>query len=584
MFGCLLCSFGAAFIMSIDFGSQYLKIAESTFSGIPQMVKVDTLVSIPTAITLKKPINMTNIPDKFDEIPVKFRNKALYTLKKHPELGYEFLLRVVGRNETEFHTSQYLQPMEAFATYITDLVFTINKGVAYTVVIPSYWAPPQREFVQTAFKIYNLPVEAIIDDATALASLYGATRYTRYQKKSHNVMFVDVGATSLKVIGLTFQWQGESSIANETVNEFSEKVGGYYFAKAISESRNISMKKAYKILKFSDPESYKEEIKNITSTMRKVLVDCADKLRVRTNNTQYPKNSFDIDEVQLIGGASAPRFIAELVRNATGAKDVRKDFNAAEAIATGGVYFTQAARGTTADPPTKLSRLTPLSIDVRCGNVTARACQKGANCKETVYISSRGCDRIDVTAPAWILPEGSPTTLNSYELVNMTDFYVGRYDLGIGYVMIDPPDRVKGVSWCRNQTCAPIAAKWESAVNPAVSGAMPFLRAFSNTSNAVRVHDHYLQKTQELMRAFPPDIFDQMTGEIAWYVRPIKAAFDLEQLPSWSGEELKNAYLTMRRFLDFLIEQQAQVNEELQRLHAKGTENFKEGPDLTSDL
>ena len=58
------------------------------------------------------------------------------------------------------------------------------------------------------------------------------------------------------------------------------------------------------------------------------------------------------------------------------------------------------------------------------------------------------------------------------------------------------------------------------------------------------------------MRALNPGKFDQMTREAAWYVRLIKAACDLKQLKSRSGDELKNAYLTLQQLLDFLIEQQ----------------------------
>ena len=99
--------------LGIDLGSQYIKVAESTISGVPRILKdSNNKVSIPSAAALKHPIDLLNVPSNLSDFYIKFGAAALPVLKKNPELGHEFLPRVIGRNGSSFDTSKYLTATE----------------------------------------------------------------------------------------------------------------------------------------------------------------------------------------------------------------------------------------------------------------------------------------------------------------------------------------------------------------------------------------------------------------------------------------------------------------------------------------
>lgn len=529
-------------------------MAQSTIISGPKMITFGTKSMIPSAATIKEPIDFDNIPDDMSNFQIKFGDKALHTLKHHPEFGYKFLPRVIGRNNTEFHTSKYLTPPELLSLFFVDITKDLPKHATLTLAVPSYYTSTQRQAIIDALKIYSFPVEAIVDDVSCLITLYGATRYLRYEKRSHNVMFIDIGATSFKVYGATFVWVGDESIANETVNEFSESVGGYFFAKAIAEHKNISFNKAEKIMRnLKSIDGYEEVLLPYINIINKTLRYATDKVSVLTNNTGFKKNSKRVDEVQIIGGCSGFPFIINLIKDATNCTNILKDFNAYEAIALGAVYHTEYLRNLTRFPPTQFARQQPFTLKVQC-NATQNVCQRGATCKEAVYEKSYGCDNLYVLANPNQIGEGVNPVLYTYEMTNLSNIYFTRHDVGIGHIYFDQvKQRVAGVTWCRNQTCWPIASKVSHNPNPEMKHGIEFLKAYSKEENKRRMINKLAVDVEKLVSIINFDELENLP-DLAWILRPIKADFDIGTLRSRTVKQLKSYVDDLKKVIGVLMQ------------------------------
>lgn len=539
-------------ILGIDLGSQYIKMAESTISGDPRVIKdASNSAAIPAAAATKKPIDLDNLPEKLDDFPIFFGSKALKVLKRKPENGYEFLPMTIGRANTSFHTSKNISTPEFLSLYFMDHILNHGNTNGLTFALPSFWTPNQRESLLNAMKLYKMPVEAVIDDVEALTAHYAATRYTRYQKKSRNVLFVDMGSTSFKVYGVTFRWnrKGQYSIANETANEWSEKVGGYYCARVVAAKENISIKKASQRIQ-QDSGRYYYLFRNQTNIMETLLKRANSKVQHATKFSKFEKNSNVIDEVQLIGAASKMPFVRQLIANVTNCTNILRDFNINEEISVGTVYCVQNHRGLSKTPTVFLGRLTPLSYSIKCDGYRT-VCDRGNNCKDTVRFDNWGCDVLEVVAKESEIPEGASPILASYKLLNMTDMNFTRGEKGVGIVTMQKSGepKIEGVTWCKGTNCYPIPAQYDDHPNPEMKHGIKFLTAFSMADQERRKRQRYLSDIELYLSYFDFDKFDQFSPDVKWELEPIKAYYEMGTLPTLKVEELKEYAATLRRVI-----------------------------------
>ena len=485
---------------------------------------------------------------KLDDFPILFGADALRILKRKPQNGYEFLPKTIGRGNTSFHTSQNITTPEFFALMWMDYILDHGNTNGLTFAVPSYWTDIQKASLANSLKLYRMPLEAIVDDVEAVTAHYAATRYTRYQKKTRNVLFVDFGATSFKVYGITFQWnrKGQFSIANETANEWSEKVGGYYCAKVVAAKENISIKKATQRI-IQDSNRYLYLFKNQTVIIETLLKRALSRLQHQTKFAKFEKNSFQVDEVQLIGGASKMPFLRQLIINITNCTNILRDFNLNEEISVGTVYCVQNHRGLSKTPVVFLGRLTPLTYSVRCDGYRS-VCDRGNKCKDNVRFDHWGCDVLDVVGKEDEMPEGSPRILSTYKLLNISDMNFTRGQKGIGIVQMAKTGeaKIEGVTWCKGTECYPIAAQYNEHPNPEMKHGLKFLTAFSKGENERRKKTKYIEDINLYLSFFDLENFDTFPPDIKWILNPWKAYLEMGTLRSLTVDELKEGAQTLR--------------------------------------
>jgi len=521
--------------LGIDLGSQYIKVAESTISGVPRILKdSNNKVSIPSAAALKHPIDLLNVPSNLSDFYIKFGAAALPVLKKNPELGHEFLPRVIGRNGSSLDTSKYLTATELFSLYILDFLFKYKNEAKIAVAIPSYWTPNQKRALSDSFDIFRIPIIGIMEDSIAISSLYSATKTHRYTNKSRNVIFVDIGATSVKVSAQTFIWYGNYSIVNETANEWSEQVGGYFMAKKIAEKKGISIKKATKLLYQSNSDSLVqylgEEMYEITRVIQTACLKMLDKVQSLPNNTN------EIDEVQLIGGASLIRFIPDLVKNATKFEKVSRDFNANEAIALGSVIAAEFKDGISKYPPSRLLPIPPYTMSVTC-NITHAYCYKGTQCRSTIVEEgTNGCSVLKFVADPKEVPEGVDYVFTQYKLTNISNYTFTSESKGY-FEMLIPYTKLNRVVWCTNGNCSLINSELMGHYHGSFK-AIDFLDKYTKEDNNRRQKERLSAQLAEVSGTIEKVFIQFLPDELQPRIHAIQNAILNGETASWGVNDL----------------------------------------------
>jgi len=447
--------------ITVDLGSQYIKSAESSVSGRPNIhLDPSNNVFVPSAAALRNEQIVLEYKkgNGFESFSPRFGSQAVAILKRKPHLGVEFLPRTIGRSNSSFDRSKVFSPSELLALYLQDYAKGFGVSPQFTFIVPFYWTRVQKKALSDICSQAGVGIENVIDDLTSMASHYSSTLYSRFVNKSRNVLFVDVGATSVKTYGFVFQNMDDSIVVNETVNGWNELTGGYFFAEAVSKAKGISMKKAYKILSSPGVETYADLLNSSLTTLKNTIREAAQTMESYIENQVAQKNSRVIDEIQIIGGATKYKFVYEAIKEATNCTKIFRDFDPIEGIAIGGVYSSIMIDGMSVVPPCQVHRKPFSSISVTCGQ-THKYCQKGAICRELITESgSKGCEYIGITADPRHIPEGVDTMITEYKLLNISKLRNDEDSDYTGYIYMSPPSPIVSyVQWCKNVTCYPIA-------------------------------------------------------------------------------------------------------------------------------
>ena len=528
-------------IIGLDFGNQFFKFSETTISGFPKMYRdSNNKIPIPSAAAINKPIDFDNLTN-ISEINIKFGYQALRILKKKPELGYEFLPRVLGRKNTSFHTSKYCTQTELLSLYFMDFFNRLQRTPQLAIAVPFYWTTLQRKAITDALDIYHIPLLGIMEDYTALATLYSSLRYNRYLNASRNILFVDIGGTSVKIIGLSFIWRGNYSVINETASEWSEKTGGYYFAKAISKNKSISMNKAYKILINSDSSQYLPLIQNEINIIKTLLIDATSHFLSRVKVFgNLPNNSNEIDEIQLIGGSSTLKFLPEIIKNITNCNKILKDFNPNEAIALGATLAAQFKEGTSIYPPSRVFPIPEQSLSLMC-NITHSYCQKGTHCRHRIIEEhTDSCSIVKIIADPTHLPEGTDHILAQYRLLNISNLTITDKTYSKGYFdLFEPYSRLNNLNWCNESLCLPIKFENANQFIYDMPRGVDFLKVFSDHENERRFKEKLISQISEIITVFQPNHINSLSFDNKNKFEIIKNSLLNGEIKFWEKNKLE---------------------------------------------
>jgi molecular chaperone DnaK (HSP70) len=264
---------------------------------------------------------------------------------------------------------------DAAAISILGYIDLVAKGETLEhvgLVFPAYYTLWEREVWRTAL---NISISEF-DDVEAVTLNYLIQKDV---KKATTVLFVDVGATSVKAYAVTFS---ENRTATRRSYAIDKSAGGAYLSKSLipllreragvpqttdAEDRRLfaAAERAKFELGESDSSTVIFEIAGVSRTATvnasdfqtgylDSLVDAVVKVAVRASTGVM------VDEVELIGGSSKLRVIDTALKKALNGKLVGHSLDPDFAIATGGAYALQFALNQSQLPPVNLS--TPFSL------------------------------------------------------------------------------------------------------------------------------------------------------------------------------------------------------------------------------
>jgi hypothetical protein len=321
----------------------------------------------------------------------------------------------------------------AFLSLLLESVGKELQARALGIVVPAFWTQRQIRIVTDACDAYDLPVRAVVDDRTAIAALFSAQRGSRLDCSRVHVLFVDVGATSVKAHSARFEYRDNAIIANNTAYVWSERAGGYHFARAVARAKDITVRKAMKqVARAAD--LYEAELAEVARVIREAYREAA-------------RNGGTIDEVQVLGGASGLPAVFDLIKRSTNGTTVRREFAAQEALARGGVLATLLKQEIIPFFPTVVHRRSVFSMNFTC-NSTQVFCERGKFCPSQLVESTGSCTEATITGDSSELPEGLGNVMATIK-VNLSK--------GTGYFTFDSPDPVvTKVRRCIADDCSPL--------------------------------------------------------------------------------------------------------------------------------
>ena len=450
--------------LGIDFGSEYIKTAESTISGEPKMRFSPSGQNYRAAAAARKPQFVTGYNSSIspEQAQMRYGQSALSILKKHPESGYEFLPRVIGRFNTSFHTSNIFSSQELMVLYLQNFMKSYTAIPTVIGAVPSYWTHQMKMELASIIRVADIPFNGLIEDKTAVANHYAVINHKKFVNQSRNVLFVDVGATSVKAYGYIFNTNGTHSFANETVYEWSENSGSYFFAKKISEARHISMKKAQRFFRERSSSEYIDDIKVPLEEFISVLNRSVQSFKeVLEFGKIFPGNSKVIDEVQVFGGASKVDVITKAIKQVVNDTKILYEFNQNEAIAKGIIYQQALHDQTIQAEPVIVNNVPTATLLLATDTKFYIYCRKSVGCQSPLIFSDdANTTTLRIIAHHEHRPEGCLPIQEYIELTNLTALPIPHDDYNTsisGQVFLRMPfPEITYTRWCLNDTCYPI--------------------------------------------------------------------------------------------------------------------------------
>jgi hypothetical protein len=531
-------------ILGIDFGSQFMKMAKSTTDFQLKIVTdpITNSVTHPSAAAIKfrKPVSFPISLDDFDNSEVWTGQRGLPLLKRNASTGIQFLPRGVGRaRNTEFHTSQVANVTELLALQFFQMVQKVLPFQSVTVAVPSYFTLGQYFVIGEICRAFSIPVVAIVPDTHAIFNLYGALRVNRFASRPKHVLFVDVGATATKVYSGTFTYINEGpgdegTIVNQTAGEWTEQVGGYYFAKAIAQEKGISYSKAQKTLLRTQGEGLEDLVEKELSVLEDIIrtvIETAEQKAV-------------IDELQVIGGASNFNFVVQTIKRATNLT-IRRDFNSNEAIALGALLTGISMEEASPYLQTGIEMLPMVTLNVTCGNQSQVQQVKGdfSNKLLTFDDLTEACTEFDVVADPETLPVGVNPVIGRYAAKdNVTLSGSGNFTVTL---QIDAPhSRVRAVRWCQSSQCqeseTELRSLWENDLDGAFAFLRPYLDSIAKRDLRSEIHGLLGRINSLFARILRSNVEAtfQPTEEMKQWVAEINALNETDGLESLDGRTL----------------------------------------------
>jgi hypothetical protein len=496
--------------VGVDIGSQFFKLSRSQPDGtvriVPNPIRNSVGIASAAAVKFRSPHSLPLSRRDYEDIEVRFEDSALSLLKRNATLGAEFPPRTLGRNRSStFHTSTTAGELPLFALSLRNALRHVAPFSRLCASVPSFWTRQQLFALSQSCSALQMSLTAIVSDAQAVLTLYAVTWLPRFRLSPRRVMFVDVGATSAKVYSGQFSYDNSVPTRDfvrveQLSSSWSERTGSLHFAEAIAAATNISMSKARKLLSRGGGDAYR-------AVVAREVLDLEVLVRGAVGE--------GVDEIQLIGGASALRFVADAVSRA-GNVTARRDLPANEAVAVGAVIVAMLEEGASPYIDVQFAPVPSLTLNVTCGDAVAQYCKRGKFCERNITLEmDERCEELLLVGDIDELPIGVSRVVGAYRIPAF-ELAGSKWKAS---VVLGPPDAViESVEWCneKNQCVSKKPEEVLAETPDAFEFALNYLGAQGNrdTRKAITALVERLNAVRAKMDQANVDAPYPMTGEM----------------------------------------------------------------------
>ena len=355
---------------------------------------------------------------------------------------------------------------------------------------PNYWTLAQREVLFQAMKLANLPFLGLIDDTSAIIQLYAVQHSRKFIYESHSVLFVDFGASSFRAYRVVFTSNGTDPLGRQTSYEFSERVSGIGLIRRIAEHEGCSFSQAQKRL-IANPNPYADLL----------VLD----MEVVYDLVQSAVNG-EIDEVQLIGGASRFPFVIETIKEVVGYTDILTELPQMDSMALGALHVMQAALNESRFKLVPVVKPPIYTSVLRCGSEVSQYCKRRGKCQDYVVVKNRVCEEVVILAKAEEVPEAMDPKLAVFKMKNSSNLPHDQTLSGI-FTMIQPAPVIDSAMWCSSgaRQCHPVVVEQSSLTDPNARLKEQFVKTITKGFKDRLERREVLAQLSDLVRAF--DVF-----------------------------------------------------------------------------
>ncbi|XP_072740708.1 hypoxia up-regulated protein 1 [Ciconia boyciana] len=398
---CRLPGAGSVAVMSVDVGSESMKIA-IVKPGVPMEIVLnkESRRKTPVAVSLKENERL-------------FGDSALGMSIRTPKVAFRYFQDLLGKRIDNPHVALYRsrfpehelvkdekrqtvifklsQTMQYSPEEMLGMVLNYSRGLAEefaeqpikdaVITVPAYFNQAERRAVLHAARMADLKVLQLINDNTAVALNYGVFRRKDINATAQNIMFYDMGAGSTVCTIVTYQTVKTKDLGTQPQLQiqgigFDRTLGGLemelrlrdYLAKLFNDQhRSKDVRKnpraMAKLLKeanrlktvlsanadhMAQIEGLLDDIDFKAKVSRQEFEDlCSDLFQRVPGPVQQALSSAEmnldgIDQVILVGGATRVPKVQEALLKAVGKEELGKNINADEAAAMGAVYQAAA--------------------------------------------------------------------------------------------------------------------------------------------------------------------------------------------------------------------------------------------------
>jgi molecular chaperone DnaK (HSP70) len=468
LFALLLLYSARSVHIAVDFGSYFTKSSIVKTINAPDMgVDPSGRRLIPTFVAFRYggDINTTDpsplSPSDGPSLSVQIGERALSLMSNRPWSGTGYLSAFLDTNATlsQTVTDALIVNLTAARIPKSDIMTFFFRlyleGIAdkhpvtsVTVAVPAAFTIPERRSIEEAVRNAGFKFLKTLDDIDAIAYIYALTRTARYANGSRTVLFVDVGATTVKAYCIRFDLVRSDPKSNPRPS-----------ADRLSYAIKNFQGGAFLTSKLADYLKTKHNLAIATDGQRRRLFDAAEKLKIQLTllreatvtieevadtdlSVTVTRDELDavaadlvsdvigiaksasenvtFDDLEIIGGSSRVPIVQSELQSALSVP-IGHCLNADEAIALGGGYFAQIHAG-----PSRFQRVeinnsaVVYGLSAVVGDESIPVCVRNGNCSSSVVIDTKS-DTIELEYDRSELKETLISSRFGYRIEGMAE-------------------------------------------------------------------------------------------------------------------------------------------------------------------